>query len=211
MRVYREGPLTDYRTELSSKILHTAMHEFTRRGVKSVKMDDIANLLCISKRTLYEVYANKEELLLECIRASDMEEDKRMMEFASDVRHSVIDIIVEFYSRQMHIVSNVSPLFFKEIEKYSHVMEFLEVRKKRHHSNAKKFFVRGVEEGFFRSDVDFDIIQEIGNFSMDYAMRTRMYETYGMKTVLHNIIFLFLRGMCTSEGISRLDELLSSV
>ena len=36
-------------------------------------------------------------------------------------------------------------------------------------------------------------------------MKTKMYEKYGMKDLLHNILFLFLRGLCTAEGIALLD------
>ena len=43
---------TKYRQELKERILKTAMAEFKQRGVKAVKMDDIANKLSISKRTL---------------------------------------------------------------------------------------------------------------------------------------------------------------
>lgn len=207
--MYKESSQTSYREELSNRILRTALREFKCRGVKSVKMDDIANLLGISKRTLYEVCANKEELLLECIRMSDAEEEEQMRKFAADTSHSVIDIVVEFYSRQMRNVSNVSPAFFQELEKYDHVMEFLEQRKKRRCRDTMEFFMRGVREGYFRSDVNFGLVHEIGSNSMDYAMRTRMYEVYGMKAVLHNIIFLFLRGMCTPEGISQMDRLLA--
>ena len=41
---------------------------FAEKGIRAVKMDDIARMLTISKRTLYEIYPNKEELLLECFK-----------------------------------------------------------------------------------------------------------------------------------------------
>ena len=54
---------TLYRQELKGKILQTAMEEFTQKGVRAVKMDDIATRLSISKRTLYEIYSNKEDFV----------------------------------------------------------------------------------------------------------------------------------------------------
>ena len=60
----KQNTHSTYRKELKSRILHTSMHEFKQKGIRSVRMDDIANSLGISKRTLYEIYANKEELLL---------------------------------------------------------------------------------------------------------------------------------------------------
>ena len=67
--MHKESSQTCYKLELRNRILKAAMTEFLHKGVKSVKMDDIANTLAISKRTLYEIYSNKEELLLEAVRA----------------------------------------------------------------------------------------------------------------------------------------------
>ena len=36
-------------------------------GVKSVRMDDVAGSLGMSKRTLYEMFGDKEELLYQCM------------------------------------------------------------------------------------------------------------------------------------------------
>ena len=204
--MYKENSQTNYRIGLPGKILKTAMREFLRHGVKSVKMDDIANLLGISKRTLYEIYSNKEELLLECVRLHEEEYDRHMLEYGNSQKHSVIDIIIEFYKIQIEGVNGVSPIFFHDLHKYHHVMDFFDKKRLLRNKNAKEFFMRGVAEGYFRSDIDFDIVLRIGQESMDYAMRTEMYKDYDMKHVLHNILFLFLRGLCTSNGIARLDE-----
>lgn len=204
--MYKDSPQTNYRNELSGKILRIAMREFLHYGVKSVKMDDIANLLGISKRTLYEIYSNKEELLLECVRMYEAEYDQHMMEYVNCASNSVIDIIIEFYKHQIEGVSGVSPAFFHDLHKYHNVMEFFEKKRQFRNRSAKEFFLRGVNEGFFRSDIDFDIVLRIGQESMDYAMRTEMYKDYDMKHVLRNILFLFLRGLCTVEGIAKLDR-----
>lgn len=51
--------ISTYREALKDKILETAMVAFAEKGIRAVKMDDIANSLSISKRTLYEIYGNK--------------------------------------------------------------------------------------------------------------------------------------------------------
>ena len=52
--------VTLYRQELKERILTLSLRECKAKGVKAVKMDDLAKQLSISKRTLYEIYANKE-------------------------------------------------------------------------------------------------------------------------------------------------------
>ena len=45
------------------RIIEQAMHMFVSQGIKSVRMDDIAQMMGISKRTLYELFGDKETLL----------------------------------------------------------------------------------------------------------------------------------------------------
>ena len=105
--MHKDNLQTNYRMELPAKIMQVAMREFRRCGVKAVKMDDIASRLSISKRTLYEIFSNKEELLLECVRMQEEEFDSHMAEFGSDSSRNSIDIILEFYRFQMQNVSDV--------------------------------------------------------------------------------------------------------
>lgn len=205
----KDNTQTSYRIELSERILKTAIVSFFQHGIRSVKMDDIANKLGISKRTLYEIYSNKEELLLECVRMQENEFDSHVKQYGNESGHSVMDIIIEFYKYQMEYVAKVSPLFYEELQRYHNVIDFYEKKRLSRNKSAKEFFMRGVKEGYFRSDVDFDIVMRVGQMSMEYAMRTEMYKEYGMKRVIHNILLLFLRGLCTKDGIERLDSFIT--
>ncbi len=64
------------KAELRERIIMTATEAFTLKGIKCITMDDIAAALGISKRTLYEVFADKESLLKECILQKQAERDK---------------------------------------------------------------------------------------------------------------------------------------
>lgn len=190
---------------MRNRILKAAMTEFLHKGVKSVKMDDIANTLAISKRTLYEIYSNKEELLLEAVRIHEQEFNDHMLQYSLDKNHNVMDIIIEFYKKKLLAIADVSPLFLVELRKYKQVVEYLERMNAERHNNALLFFHRGVKEGFFRSDLNFDIILKTSSASANYAMETQMYKNYSLTAIMHNTIFLYLRGICTTKGIKVLD------
>lgn len=203
--MYKGSSQTCYKLELRNRILKAAMTEFLHKGVKSVKMDDIANTLAISKRTLYEIYSNKEELLLEAVRIHEQEFNDHMLQYSLDKNHNVMDIIIEFYKKKLLSVADVSPLFLVELRKYKQVVEYLERMNAERHNNALLFFRRGVKEGFFRSDLNFDIILKTSSASVNYAMETQMYKNYSITAIMHNTIFLYLRGICTTKGIKELD------
>lgn len=203
--MYKGSSQTCYKMELRNRILKAAMTEFLHKGVKSVKMDDIANTLAISKRTLYEIYSNKEELLLEAVRIHEQEFNDHMLQYSLDKDHNVMDIIIEFYKKKLLSIADVSPLFLVELRKYKQVVEYLERMNAERHNNALLFFRRGVKEGFFRSDLNFDIILKTSSASANYAMETQMYKNYSITAIMHNTIFLYLRGICTTKGIKELD------
>ena len=58
----------EYRKGLRVKIVEIAGEMFKQYGFKAVKMDVVAQKLCISKRTLYEIFPNKEEIIMEAVK-----------------------------------------------------------------------------------------------------------------------------------------------
>ena len=66
-------------------------------GIKAVHMDDIASSLSISKRTLYELFGDKEELLLEVFRFYRRCMNEYMQEIASSA-NNVLEVIPHFMS-----------------------------------------------------------------------------------------------------------------
>ena len=77
----KNNPYTSYRMDLRTKILKCAMMNFRQKGIRAVKMDDIACQLSISKRTLYEIFIKKEDLLFESIIFNDEMQKKRQISF----------------------------------------------------------------------------------------------------------------------------------
>lgn len=199
---------TNYRQELRERILKASMHEFMTKGIKAVKMDDLATELSISKRTLYEIYSNKEELLLAGMKLHEQEYDHHMAQYAAVPGRTVMDIILEFYRMQIRHMVGMNSLVFLEIQKYRSVFEFLNQKHLEREEKANAFFRRGVQEGFFRGDVDYGIVAGIGNASIHHVMESRMYEQYEMEYIFQNIIFLFIRGICTQKGIRIVDSFL---
>ena len=208
----KNSSVTSYRQQLREKILKISMEEFKSKGIRAVKMDDIAALLGISKRTLYEIYSNKEELLLECVKFQEGQYDAYMASFEKDPSNNVIDIIIEFYNKQIQWLSDVNPLYFSDIQKYSQVVSYFERRDRDIERKQDKmiFYQRGIREGVFRDDVDYDVLSRILKASIDYIKQTQMYKEYDLTRILNNIIMLFIRGVCTYDGIKQFDALMSS-
>ena len=190
--------------------MKVATREFTTIGVKSVKMDDIARKLKISKRTLYEIYDNKEQLILESVARRIHEFDATLERFDSSGEKQVIDILLEFYRLQMEELRDMNPVYYEDLHKYPRVMSFLEQVNKEHKAHSKDFFKRGVLEGYFRNDFNYELISLLGNNVMQNVMESKLYNTYSLQDIFRNVVMLFIRGLCTAKGILELDRQLES-
>lgn len=197
-----------YRTTLKEKILNTATAYFYEKGIKSVKMDDIAGILSISKRTLYELYHNKEELLLACIKTRR----ERLANHLEDmVVHgaNTMDVFIEILTNRMEEVDRIHPHFFAELDKYPSVMDYLEKTRKEQKKNSHAFFQKGVEEGYFRTDVNFDIVMDISNSCVEHVMKSELYNRFPLHEIHRTLTIVFVRGLCTEKGLKCIDKTLT--
>lgn len=198
---------TEYRQTLRYKILDVAMAAFHENGIVAVSMDSIARKLAISKRTLYELYANKEELLLEGMRRYDEQHESHLSAFQEG--HNVIEVVAEYYRLLIKDEANVSPTFYADIHRYSRLVVYFEERRIAHQTATREFFLRGVKDGFFRGDVDFDVTSVLGEAFVRHFMQTEMYKHYSMSHIFRNVVFVCIKGICTAKGAAELDMLLA--
>lgn len=204
----KPGNTTAYRESLRRKILDTAMQLFKQKGIKAVRMDDIATEIAISKRTLYEIYSNKEDLLFECLRNENDLMTKRLSDYALKAENEMA-VLAYFIKLKLKDLGSTNPLFFTEMHKYERIMEFFRQNKEKQSDNSQAFMRKGIEQGFFRGDLNYGIVNKMGDAAMDFVMQTRLYEQYKLDEIFHTFIIVFLRGCCTEKGLAYLDRFIS--
>jgi AcrR family transcriptional regulator len=182
---------------------------FAKKGVKAVKMDDIARTLNISKRTMYELYDNKEVLLFEGIKSNNQRREKEMCEFVKG-NANVMDIILNVYKVKVEEFRFTSPSFYDDIEKYPKVMAYLEKSREENRKELAAFLDKGVKEGYFREDIHHDLVTILFDSIGQLFLQKRLYAHFSIESVLNNIMFISLRGICTIKGIEVLDKFLKA-
>ena len=208
--MYNTATETTYRQELKEKILITAINLFHKHGIRSVKMDDIANGLKISKRTLYEIYSNKEELLLEVVRR-DKQREKRRMDEIGRTGSNVINIIIEICRFRLEEFSQINPLFFEEIHKYPELLAYVRRVHDEREIDAHAFIQRGIDEGLFLPNLNYNIVRTMTVALQNAIMNQYLYKKYDIKELAHVSILFFIRAYCTMKGVKLLDEELNSL
>ena len=197
----------DRRQQLKATILPMAREAFRLHGIRAVKMDDLASSLKMSKRTLYETYQNKEALLIDVLRLSMEEHHAVMREFKLH-NNDVMDLIIEHFRIQTENYAETNPLFFKDLKFYPDLTDKFRDIEKYNEDRTMEVFARGIEEGYFRSEVNYEFISKVGRqFSIIFRTQEE-YAMYDMREIFVSFVCTLLRGICTEKGIAKLDSFL---
>lgn len=192
------------RAELKEKVILEAMEAFRKEGIKSIRMDDIANLLKMSKRTLYEIFEDKETLLKECIVYHHKESQKALEQVVRESKN-VLEVILKCYKGSIEMYHRTNQKFFEEIKKYPRVYDMICNRRDHDSSIVINFLKRGVDQGIFRDDINFAIIHALLREQMD-SLTTKVGKQFSFLEVYEAIIFTYLRGIATYKGAEELDD-----
>ncbi len=207
MQELKEASL--YRATLKLRIMDTAMMLFAQQGVRAVKMHDIARHLGISKRTLYEIYTDKEELLYQGVMTYGKEKHEYLVKFAKEASN-VIEVIVEAYQMKIKEAHSVNPLFYEDIMRYPRVESFIKDEHERTREGFVRFMHRGVEEGCLRSDVNYLLFQYFLDDIGLYVMNNQLMKKYSVEELFGNLFLVTLRGLCTTKGLQLLEKALAA-
>lgn len=192
------------RLELRARIVDTAVKSFSAQGIKSVTMDDIAGSLGISKRTLYEVFPDKETLLEESI----LKEQESTALFAKEVLKNsanVLEVLLKLYQRSIEKFHATNKKFFEDIKKYPRAYELIKRNHNRNLEEAVNFFKEGVKQGIFRDDVNFAVVSLLVHEQLNLLIDSDLSTQFSFLEVYESIMFTFLRGISTKKGADELD------
>lgn len=192
--------------EHRDRVIRMASQMFFEQGIRKVRMDDVASALSMSKRTLYEMFSDKEELLLECMKVNQEEKLRFAMQVAND-SENVLEIVLRLYMYGMDNIKKVNPAMFQDINKYPKVCVYLDKCKEEKTANNKKFYSTGIQQGIFREDINFDIFQFLMDLSMNGFLNNRLLmEKWTLAEVLDTVMRVNMRGICTEKGQRILDD-----
>ena len=197
--------ITAYKRGLREVILKTAMKAFAEKGIRAVKMDDIAESLAISKRTMYEIYATKEELLYEGVKAFREKRKEKFMELAKE--KDLMEILLKVYHVRVEEANATNPLFYDDLVKYPRVLRYLNREKKNSREDMMQFFERGVQEGYFRDDIHYELAMHLFEAIGRYIQEERLYNKYSIKEIFRGMPLVLLRGLCTEKGTEKLQKI----
>ncbi len=193
--------MTDIATKERIKL--QAAELFMKYGVRSVSMDDIANQLGMSKKTIYQYYADKDELvdavIIEEISHNEncCEIDRSNSENAVHELFLAMDMVVEMFR-------SMNPSVLYDIQKY-HPNAFVKFHKHKNdylYGVIRENLVRGIKEDLYREDINIDIISRFRveimllPFNPEFQAKVK----HNLAEIEEEIILHYLYGLVNMKG-----------
>lgn len=186
-------------------VIEAATKAFHTKGIKNVTMDDIAHSLTMSKRTLYQAFADKEELLLACIRQHSEKNDRIVAEHLNE-SSNVLESILTLLAQKMKDMHDIKPSFFNEMLKYPKVTAYFNQKQKMQENDAVAFLNKGKEQGYFLNDINFHIVYNQLTEGINTIMHNEVLANAPQVDVFRNTVLPYIRGCATLKGIELMDR-----
>ena len=194
-------------------VIKRAAEMIVELGVKSLRVDDLARDLAVSKRTLYEMFGDKEELLYHSVKLLFQNEANEIQASAMGAQ-SGIPALLEIFDEMMarsavrkRIMENLAK-FYPEL--YERIMT-----ENRDYGLAmlREKLTRLVEEGLISEIVNIDLSITMLYYTSMGLMRRhgRLVLPNGVteQDALRYTIVNFFRGIATLKGVEQIDKYLA--
>jgi len=189
--------------EAKERILLKAHELFNRYGIRSVSMDDIAAQLGMSKKTLYQYYTDKDELV-KAVFTSVMEHNQSQCSIDQKRAENPIHEVFLAFDMVKEMFANMNPSILYDMEKYHPITfkKFQEYKNGFMYGLIRSNIERGMKEELYRSDIDVDICTRFRINSIMLSFDSEVYPNNRTHLVHieQQLLELFLYGLATPKG-----------
>lgn len=196
------------------RILKSSEELFMRYGFKSVTMDEIARHLGVSKKTIYQYFEDKDEIVHECI-SQHFEDEKCMYgEVLAKAENPVHEFVMEIEHLAITF-SSVHPSVLFELRKYHPKAWDVFVQHKEQWiiRSIVENLQKGIEQKLYRPDIEPEILARLRVEQIYIAFDPQVFPTGRFDIRLIHLQFLvhFLHGILTDKGREFFNRYLQTI
>jgi AcrR family transcriptional regulator len=197
-----------------TKLIESCTTLFLKYGVRNITLSDVAARLGISKKTIYQHFTDKQELIRACLE-HDKHQDACDFEAIAQAGFNPVEEFVRYQMQVTQQLQDVSPAIIFELQKYYPEL-WAEMDTYHKHQVSRSMtsnLQRGIEQGYYRPELDVDVVvaycQHLPQTLFDLI--AAFNGTRSNVAVYHQLTGLFLRGICTAKGIQEFARVFAVV
>ena len=188
---------------MKDKILEVSLMLFFKYGIKSVTMDDIAKEMGVSKKTIYQFFKEKDDIVN---KLCEMEMTRHQKDF-NEIYGAAKDPIHEMtliYQHLEKVFRAINPVFFHDLHKqYSQALNRFNTFKKEFMlSHIERNIKEGIKQKLYRNDLDLAFVAQYRLVQMDMLMMGNGFAIENISyTKAHQMVLdIFMHGISTVKG-----------
>jgi AcrR family transcriptional regulator len=191
------------------RIIEGGEELFLKAGIKSVTMDDIAKHLGMSKKTIYQFFKDKNELVIALVKRKLKADEEQMVEFMSKSAN-VIEEMINMTKCSEDVFSRINPIVIHDMQKYhpDAWKEFQRFKANVLVSTLEELLTKGIKQGYIRPEIDVKIVARMRVNTVELGFNTSIFPVAEFNTWKIQVQFLdhFNYGICTLKGYKLLNK-----
>ena len=188
---------------IKEKILKGAEDLFMRYGVRSISMDDIARHLSVSKKTLYQHFADKEDIVTMTCKAH-LERHEREFQSIRKTARNAVEELTQLSVCLKRNVQDMNPSLLFDLQKYHPKAwnVWLNHKNKFIRESVVRNLKQGIEEGYFRPEIDSEVIAAVRLELVQLAFNEEIFpsDRFRLPEAQMQIFDHFVFGLVTDKG-----------
>ncbi len=192
-------------------IIADAYNQFRLYGFKSVTMDDLARTIGISKKTLYELFKDKDELVLEAVKYMLNTNQCDTEEIFKNSKNA-IEQIFGILGLMEKMVRGLNLICYMDMQRYYPASyKYLEEHKKNYlYKCIISNLQQGISEGYYREEIDLEIITRFRMESALLVFQNNLFpqDKYDIVKVNNEIFTNFIYGIVSIKGYKLISKYL---
>lgn len=191
--------------EKEKEILQQSAEIFGRYGIKSITMDELSRQLGISKKTLYQYFHDKNDLVDKTIGLM-IERNNCNMRSIMQKNMNAVEEMFEVYRYVGERVRSHNQSLEFDLQRY--YPQIYRTMRDMHRSKTleaiKNNLAKGIQEGYYRVDINIDIIAKLNLLRMEYFMQTDLIsmEELHSNEFFHEVFKYHIYGVISAKGLS---------
>jgi TetR/AcrR family transcriptional regulator, cholesterol catabolism regulator len=195
--------------ELIDRIKEQAYNSYKKYGFRSVSMDNIAQELGISKKTIYQYFTDKDSLV-DAILCDELLKNKECA--ICDTQNATNAVHEMFLAAKMmqQTFAQMNPNFLYELKKYHYASfeKFVQFKDKFLYEIIKSNLQRGINEGVYRPEINIEILAaaRIESIMLVFNDGFANANKYSILEIELEMILHFLYGIVSKEGLQLIEN-----
>ncbi|HMH33396.1 MAG TPA: TetR/AcrR family transcriptional regulator [Puia sp.] len=195
--------------DAKERILQKANDLFMRYGIRSITMDEIAAQLGISKKTIYQYFTDKDEMVAGVIDNHIRDNEEKCKLFKSQSENAIQEIFIAVDETE-EMLKVMNPLIMYDLEKHhlqshrkfrDHIYRFM-------YQMVKENLQRGITEELYRPELNLDIVAKhrLESAFMCFNQDVFPHSRYKISEVCRELAMLYIQSVATQKGKKLIDK-----